>query len=113
MRFEPLVPGEEMPVTILSVLGCCGRSLGGEAAGGEWLVRCCFPDIPRRRGSFFLDLGEQPGLNRGGGPLSFRIIVGEAAGFEDDGAQFSGAATTRIVEVDKRKAGPGHCVLQE
>jgi hypothetical protein len=43
----------------------CGRSLGGEAFGGERLVRRRFHGIRRRR-SFFLDLGEQPGLNRGG-----------------------------------------------
>jgi hypothetical protein len=58
-----------------------GRSLGGEAFGGVWLVRRWFPDIRRRLGTFFLDLGEQPCLNRDGCPLSFRIIKCETAGF--------------------------------
>jgi hypothetical protein len=34
--------------------------------------RLCFISYPQRRGSFFLDPGEQPGLNRGGRPLLFR-----------------------------------------
>jgi hypothetical protein len=42
------------------------RSLGGEVLGDERCVRRRIRDIRRRRASFFLDLGEQPGLNRGG-----------------------------------------------
>ena len=41
------------------------------------------------------------------------MIVGEAAGLQDDGAELSDAAATRVVEVHKRKAGPGHRILQE
>jgi hypothetical protein len=89
-----------------------GGSLGGEAFEGEWLVGRRFPDISRRRGLFFLDLGEQSGLDRGGGPLSLHIVMGERAGLEDDGAQLGGAAATSVVEVHKRKAGPGHRILQ-
>ena len=36
------------------------RSLGGEAFGDERCVRRPIRDIRRRRGSFFLDLSEQP-----------------------------------------------------
>jgi hypothetical protein len=43
----------------------------------------------------------------------FRVIGGEAAGFEDDGTQFGDAAATRVVEVHKRKARPRHRILQE
>ena len=39
--------------------------LGGESFGGELLVRRRFHHIRGRRGLFFLDLGEQPGLNHG------------------------------------------------
>jgi hypothetical protein len=81
--------------------------------GGEWLVRRRFPDIGRRRGSFFLDLGEQPSLNRGGCLRSLRIIMGKTAGLEDYGAQLGDAAATSVVEVHNRKAGPGHRVLQK
>jgi hypothetical protein len=42
--------------------------------------------IRRWRGSFYLDFGEQPGLNRGVCPLSLGIITGEAAGLDDYGA---------------------------
>src|SRR6516162_11532164 len=90
-----------------------GRSLGGEAFKGEQLVRHRFFDVGRRRGTSFPDLIEQPGLGRGRGPLSFRIVMGEAAGPEDHGAQFGGAAAPRVVEVEKRNAGPGHSILQE
>ena len=89
------------------------RSLGGEAFGCECLVRRRLPGIRRRRGSFFLDLGEQPGLHRGGCPLSLRIVMGEAAGLEDYGTQLGGAAAVSVVEVHKRQAGPGHRILQE
>src|SRR6516165_10401089 len=90
-----------------------GRSLGGEAFKGERLVRHRFFDVGRRRGTSFPDLIEQPGLGRGRGPRSFRIVMGEAAGPEDHGAQFGGAAAPRVVEVDKRKAGSGHGILQQ
>src|SRR5207253_11329533 len=39
---------------------------GGEAFGREWLVGLRFPGISLRRGSFLLDLGEQPGPDRDG-----------------------------------------------
>jgi len=91
----------------------CDGSLGGKALGGKWLVRLRFPDVGGWRGSFFINLGEQPGLNRGGGPLSFGIIMCETAGFEDYRAQLGDAAAATVIEVHKRKAGPGHCVLQE
>ena len=42
-----------------------------------------------------------------------RVIVREAAGLEDDGAQLGGAAATRVVEMHERKAGAGHRILQE
>src|SRR3954447_8965913 len=87
--------------------------LGGEAFGDERLVRRRVRDIRRRCSSFFLDLGEQPGLGGGGRPLLLRVIAGEAAGLEDDGAQLGGAAATGVVEVRKRKAGPRHRILQE
>jgi hypothetical protein len=60
--------------------------LGGEAFGGERLVLWRSPGIHRRRGAFFRDLGEQPGLDRSGGPLLLRLIVGKTAGLEDDRA---------------------------
>ena len=41
------------------------------------------------------------------------MIVGQSAGLEDDGAQLGDAAATGVVEVHKRKAGPGHRILQE
>jgi hypothetical protein len=94
------------------IAGCCGRSLGGEAFGDE-RPRRRFPDICRRRGSFFLDLGEQPGLNHGGGPLSLHIIAGETASLEDYGAQLGDAAAASVIEVHKRKAGPRHRILQQ
>jgi len=87
--------------------GCCRRSLGGEAFRGEWLVRRRFPDIRRRRGSFFPDLGQQPGLNRGGCPLSLHIIMGESACLEDNGAQLGDAAATSVVECTSGRPGPG------
>jgi hypothetical protein len=45
--------------------------------------------------------------------LLFRMIIGETAGLEDYGAQLGDAAATRVIEVHKRKAGPGHRILQE
>jgi choline dehydrogenase len=87
----------------LRITSCCGRSLGGEAFGRERLRRRV-RDV-RRRAPFFSDLGKQPGLGRGGRPVLLRVIVGEAAGREDDGAQLGDAAATTVVEVHKRKAG--------
>ena len=89
---------EGRPHVSLRITSCCGRSLGGEGFGGEWL-RCRVRDI-RRRAPFFADLGKQPGLGRGGRPVLLRMIVGEAAGLEDDGAQFGDAAATTVVEVN-------------
>jgi len=89
------------------------RSLGGEVLGDERCVRRRLRDICRRRASFFVDLGEQPGLNRGGRTLLLRMIVGETAGLEDYGAQLGDAAATRVIKLHKRKTGPGHRILQE
>ena len=80
-------------------------TLGGEAVGDERLGR--------GRGSFFLDLRERPGLDLGSRALSFRMIMSKTAGFQGYGAQLGDAAATRVVEVDKRKAGAGHRILQE
>ena len=66
-----------------------------------------------RRGRFFVDPGEQPGLNRSVRPLSLRIVIGETARLEDYGAQLGDAAAPTVVEVQKRKAGSGHRILQE
>src|SRR5947209_13149515 len=41
------------------------------------------------------------------------MILGETTGLEDYGAQLGDTAATRVVEVHKRKAGPGHRILQE
>ena len=90
-----------------------GRPLGGEAFGDEWLVRRRCSGIRGRRGSLFLDLGEQPTLDRGGRPRSLRIVMGETAGLEDYGAQLGDAAATRVVEMHKRKARTRHRILQE
>jgi hypothetical protein len=79
--FEPPVPSDTTRDDRL-------RSLGGEVLGDERCVRRRIRDIRRGRASFFLDLGEQPGLNRGGRALLLRMIVGETAGLEDYGAQF-------------------------
>jgi hypothetical protein len=91
----------------------CGRSLGDEAFGGEWLVRRHLPDVLSWCSSFLLDLGEQPGLSRGSCPRSLRIIMCETVGLDDYGAQLNDAAAARVVEVHKRNTGPGHCILQE
>src|ERR1700719_419059 len=93
--------------------GLLRSALGGEAFAREWLVRRGIRGIRRRGGPFFLDLGEEPGLNRGGRPLLLRMVLSKAAGLEDYGAQLGDAAATRVVEVHKRKAGPGHGILQE
>jgi hypothetical protein len=53
-------------------------------------------DILRRPASFFLDPGEQPGLNRGGRPPLFSMIVGETTGLEDYSAHLGDAAATRV-----------------
>jgi hypothetical protein len=76
-------------------------SLGSQVFGGERLVQRRFHDVRRRRGSFLLDLGKQPGLNRSDCPLSLHIIMGETAGPEDYRAQLSDAAATSVVEVHK------------
>jgi hypothetical protein len=41
------------------------------------------------------------------------VVIGKAAGLEDDGAQLGDAVATSVVEVHKRKARPGHRILQE
>ena len=69
--------------------------------------------VHRSSSSFFRDLGEQPGLSRGRCPLTLRIVVCKTTGLEDYRAELGDAAATGVVEVDKRKAGPGHCILQE
>jgi hypothetical protein len=83
--------------------------LSGEASTGERFACRRFLDICCRRGSFFLDLGEQPGRHRSTGALSFRRIVRETARLEDDGAQLGDCAATIVVEVP----GPRHRILQE
>jgi hypothetical protein len=40
-------------------------------------------------------------------------MISKTAGREDYGAQLGDAAATTVVEVHKRKAGPGHGILQE
>ena len=50
-----------------------------------------YPPTPRW---FLLDVGEQPGLNRGGRALLLRMIAGETAGLEDYGTQLGNAAAT-------------------
>jgi hypothetical protein len=59
------------------VAGCCGPVATRPAVWGRTLVRRGLHAVRRRRGSFFLDLGQRPGPNRGGCPLSLRIITGE------------------------------------
>jgi hypothetical protein len=95
-----------------------GRSAGlglGSGRGAVLLRSEAFraEKFGRGRGSFFLDLGEEPGLGRGSRPLSLDIIMGETAGLDDKGAQLGNAAAARVIEVDKREAGPGHRILQE
>src|SRR6516162_2486490 len=41
------------------------------------------------------------------------MIMSKTAGLEDYRAQFGDAAATSVVEVDKRKAGPRHRILQQ
>jgi hypothetical protein len=41
------------------------------------------------------------------------MIIGETARLEDHGAQLGDATATTVVKVHKRKAGPGHRILQE
>jgi hypothetical protein len=48
----------------------------------------------RRRAWFLLDVGEQPGLNRGGRALLLRMIAAETAALEDYGTQLGNAAAT-------------------
>src|SRR5437588_10797418 len=40
-------------------------------------------------------------------------MISKTAGLEDYGAQLGDAAATTVVQVHKRKAGPGHGILQE
>jgi hypothetical protein len=44
---------------------------------------------------------------------SLRTIVCETTGLEDYAAQLGDAAATSVVEVNKRKTGPGHRILQK
>ena len=60
-----------------------------------------------------MHLGEQPDLNRSVRPLSLRVVIGKTTGLEDYRAQLGDAGATTVVEVHKRKAGPGHRILQE
>ena len=114
MRFPQAKSQVKIGARALSrIARCCGRSLGGEAFGGEWLLWHRLCDIRRSRRPLFLDLGEQPVLDGGGRALLLRVVIGKAAGLEDDGAQLGKAAATRVVEVHQRKAGPGHRILQE
>ena len=46
--------------------------LGGQTLGGERVARRRSRDTRYRRGSFFCDLGQQPGLNGGGRLLLLR-----------------------------------------
>jgi len=89
------------------------RALRGKAVGDESLVRRRFRGRLRRSCPLSLDLGEQPCFGRGSRPLSLGVIISKTAGREDYGAQLSEAAATTVVEVHKRKAGPGHGILQE
>jgi hypothetical protein len=41
------------------------------------------------------------------------VIIRKTAGREDYGAQLGGTTATTVVEVHKRKAGPGHGILQQ
>jgi hypothetical protein len=77
------------------------------AFGDERCVQRRIRDIRRRRTSFFLDLGEQPGLNRRGRALLLRMIVGETAGLEDYGAQLGDAAATRVIKCTSARPGLG------
>jgi hypothetical protein len=54
-----------------------------------------------------------PRVDTGGCALSLRTVVCETTGLEDYGAQLGDAAATSIVEVNKRKTGPGHRILQK
>src|SRR5207253_10743816 len=84
-------------------------SYSASAEGPDWMPF----HIRRRRAWFLLDVGEQPGLNRGGRALLLRMIAGETAGLEDYGTQLGDVAATRVIKVHERKAGPGHRILQE
>jgi hypothetical protein len=89
------------------------RRLGGKAFGDDRLTVRRVRAIRRRCLPLFPDLGQQPGLKRGGRPLLLRMIVGETAGLENDGAQLGDAAATPVIKVHKRKARPWHRILQE
>ena len=88
-------------------------SLGGEALGDERCVRRRIGDISRRRAWVFSRSERATGLNRRGRPLLLRMIVGKAAGFENDGAQLGDAVATGAVELHKRKAVPRHASLPD
>jgi hypothetical protein len=89
-------------------------SLGSEAFAGARSLWRQFSDVCSRRCRLlFLDPGEQPCLHRGGGLLSLRGIMREAARLENDGAQLGDGAATSVVEVHKREAGAGHRILQK
>ena len=92
------VPASALDLPISLGMGrflVCGRSLGGDRFGDEWLVRRPLFDVRRRSSSFFVNLGEQPGLNRGGCALSLRTIVCETTGLEDHDASCLLAAIRR------------------
>ena len=81
-------------------MGCSRQAARRLGAGG------CFSAVSALAGdgkARFLSIwGEQPSRNRGVRPLSLRIIIGEAAGLEDDRAQLGAAAATPVVEVHER-----------
>ena len=83
------------------------RSLGGEAFGDERCAQRRTRGIPRRRASFFLDLGEQPGLSRRGRALLLCMIVGETAGLEDYRTQLDDAAATVALKCTSARPGLG------
>ena len=102
--------------------------------GDERCVRRRIRDIRRRRASFFLDLGEQPGLNRGGRALlqdamprpglplvhfndrccgsaaELRSIILKARRLADDHAEQEQAAaaakTWLLAQIEKKRAAP-------
>src|SRR5262249_42932989 len=113
----PPAPAVHLPALISTTCRMASRRrlrpLRGKAAGDESLVRRRFRGRRRRNYPLFLDLGEQPCFGRGGRPLLLRVIISKTAGREDYGAQLGDAAATTVVEVHKRKAGPGHRILQQ
>jgi len=61
----------------------------------------------------FLDLGHQPGFSADGSALTLRIVMGESTGLENHRTQLGDTAATSVIEIHKRKTGPGHRILQE